>query len=573
MAQIKSPKKQKAKTRGPVNRGRAKLRGLRARLKNMQARNQQQLATADSRLRAHVEASQSTSDDLSSLLAGTDIAVVFLDPLLRVRRYTPQARELLDLTPSHIGRPLAEVVRKFTDPPFDADARDVLARGEMIKREVVADGGRHFIRRLLPHRTADNRIEGLIITFMDITDRTRTEEELQASKAAAEEANRLKDEFLATLSHELRTPLGAILLWAKLLENEGMTNPQQLREGISAIKTSAEAQKELIEDLLDMSRITLGNLRLKPREVELLPVLHDALEAIKPAAAAKSLTVKTDLAADAGVVLIDPDRIRQVVWNLLTNAVKFTPAGGHLEVGLRRHGAEIEIWVKDNGKGIDPAFLPHVFERFRQAETSHSQFQGGIGLGLAIARQLVELHGGIIVAESGGLNRGAKFTVRLPLPAVGNRSSVVKRAGAVVPRRKTRASDLKGVKILFVEDDRETRSAVAGLLQRIGIAITEADSASAAMKFYQESRFDLILSDIGMPVEDGYTLIRRIRNLETARRVKPVPAVALTAFARETDRQMAIEAGFAKHLGKPVDFDEMLSAIRDVLRNGAAEQH
>ncbi|HTW95325.1 MAG TPA: HAMP domain-containing sensor histidine kinase, partial [Tepidisphaeraceae bacterium] len=240
--------------------------------------------------------------------------------------------------------------------------------------------------------------------------------QLHATQEEYRAANHAKDEFLAMLSHEIRTPLGAILLWAKLLDPEKPISPENLREGLSAIRTSAEAQKELIEDLLDMSRITMKHLRLNLREVELLPVVRDALTLIKPAADTKGVTVSAHLSHEAGVVRIDPDRMRQIVWNLLSNAVKFTPARGKVEVCVRRRGDEIDIGVKDTGKGITAEFLPHIFERFRQADTTHDRANGGIGLGLAITRELVQMHGGTIAGHSDGPGRGAIFAVRMSLP-------------------------------------------------------------------------------------------------------------------------------------------------------------
>jgi len=408
--------------------------------------------------------------------------------------------------------------------------------------------------------------DGTVVEYcIDISDRKKVEAELRASKAAAEEANRVKDAFLATLSHELRTPLGAILLWTKILEGKTVT-PEQVREGISAIKLSAEAQKELIEDLLDMSRITTGNLRLKPRDIDLLPVIRDALDAIKPAASARDIALRARLDDHAGVVHADPDRLRQIVWNLLTNAVKFTPPGGKVDVALKRRNDDVEIRVADSGAGIGPDFLPYVFQPFRQAETSNTRSISGIGLGLAIARQLVELHGGAIVPESAGLGKGATFTVRLPLPVVKDRRP---RAGAFTVRNKSRQpsrlANLAGATILFVDDDRETRGALNALFTRAGMKVLEAGSAEAARKLLRHSLPDILVGDVAMPDEDGYALIRSVRLLEREQNLTPIPAIALTAFARETDKRIAIDAGFWEHIGKPVDFDYLLERINDLL--------
>jgi PAS domain S-box-containing protein len=261
--------------------------------------------------------------------------------------------------------------------------------------------------------------DGTIIEYcIDVSDRKRTEDELYASKLAAEEANRMKDEFLAVLSHELRTPLSAILLWVKMLQDRLTPDNKRLSEGLSAIKSNADAQQELINDLLDVSRITSGQLRLEMRQVDLPPIVRAAVDDIAPTAEAKGVNLKADLLSSAIIVRADAARLRQIVWNLLTNAVKFTPARGHVEVSLHRVNGEIEIRVSDTGRGIPPDLLPHVFERFRQADLSTTRTEGGMGLGLTIVKQLVELHGGSVVAESAGAGRGARFSVRLPIAQV-----------------------------------------------------------------------------------------------------------------------------------------------------------
>ena len=298
-------------------------------------------------------------------------------------------------------------------------------------------------------------------------------------------------------------------------------------------------------------------------------MIRDALEAIRPAATAKHVGVSAELAMGTGTVMIDPDRIRQVVWNLLTNAVKFTPSGGRVDVELGRLDGAVEIRVRDSGQGIEPDFLPHVFERFRQADSSHARAQGGIGLGLAIAKQLVELHGGTIDADSAGTRKGATGTVHLPLPPIRTGVTAKRVRGSrcvlgVPSKDRIGFGGTQGA--VCGRRPRNTRGGNAASAAARGMIVTEAESVSSAMRCYDNSPPDLILSDIGMPVEDGYMLIRRIRNEEAKKGRKRVPAIALTAFARETDRRMAIEAGFGRHLGKPVDFEEMVSAIRDVLK-------
>jgi PAS domain S-box-containing protein len=420
-----------------------------------------------------------------------------------------------------------------------------------------------------------------LTTLTDISGRIRHEQErriaeeqiaqAQRERATAEAANEAKDRFLATLSHELRTPISAILLWAKLLQESPVSNLEQLREGLHAIATSAEVQKELIEDLLDMSRIAAGKMRLLRREIELVPVVRDAFNAIQPSAIAKKVSVSADFDPAVGTVRVDPDRVRQIVWNLLTNAVKFTPAGGKARLQIMRRGSEVDIEVTDSGSGIPPEFLPHVFESFQQADSSNTRSHSGIGLGLTIVKQLVELHGGTIIAYSEGIDRGSKLAVRLPLPELSQRqiAPVSEMESHVDPIE----DDWAGGSVLVVEGDPETRSALTTLLRQTGLQVTEADSAASAIESFSRSQPDLLISDIGLPGMDGYALINRIRKDEAVSHHASVPAIALTAFAREADRRMAIEAGYQEHVGKPVEPTQLLTAIKCVMHSRQAALH
>jgi len=790
----------------------------------MQSLNEE-LSTVNNQLQAKIEEHQAAHSDLASLLASTDMAVLFLDTRFRIRRYTPQVRELLDLLESDLGRPLSDLARKFTDPDLIADAQAVLATLQPREREVAGERGRCYLRRVTAYRTGDNRIDGVVVTFVDIsarlqaesalraseeqfrraiedaplpvilqaeggevyqisrawteatgyglkdvptldawlnlaqgdgaaelrrqvrelfagdrrslevelairtlagaerrwsfsaslpgtlqdgrrfvvgmavditarheaeaalreneerlrllvegvpefamimldpsglitswndgagrllgygdaeaigrevamlftpedrqgrvpereiaqaavtgrakderwhirkdgsrfwasgalaalwhpdgslrgfvkvmrdeTLRRRAEEATRASTEAALTANRMKDEFLASLSHELRTPLNAILLWAKLLQGTVAAGREpQLAEGLAAITRGAEAQKALIEDLLDVSRISSGNLRLQVREIELAGVVREAIESIEPTADAKQVTVHAELGPDLGVVRADPDRLRQIVWNLLTNAVKFTPQGGRIEVALRRLKDEVEIKVADTGAGISADFLPAVFDRFRQGDASKARLHGGVGLGLAIAKQLAELHGGTVTAHSQGPNQGATFVVRLPLPRVVVAHASMQVAAAAPGNGDADAALLRGLTLLLVEDDVESRQALVVLLGRAGLKVVEAGTAAAALESFDASPPDLIVSDISLPGEDGYALIRRIRAREVQSGSVPVPAVALTAYAGEGDRRMALEAGYQQHVGKPIGPDELLVELRAVVRRG-----
>jgi PAS domain S-box-containing protein len=412
----------------------------------------------------------------------------------------------------------------------------------------------------------------VIGAVLDITERKRSEVERtdlfdreQAARAEAEAASRLKDEFLATLSHELRTPLSAILLWSKLLKG-GPSDPEQLAEGLSAITTSAEAQKELIDDLLDTSRITSGKLRLQLREVHLVTLINEAVEAVQPAAQAREVLVSTKIESSGGAVLADPDRLRQVMWNLLTNAVKFTPKGGTVVTTLAQGAGGVTVSVADTGQGIPTDFLPHVFERFRQADASSTRRFGGMGLGLAITKQLVELHGGTITATSPGPGAGSTFTVHLPLPPVRAKRAAPKAAAAKAAGGAKPVTALHEAAILLVEDDAQTRHAIATTLRRAGATVTAVDSAADALAAFDRSRPDLLVSDIGLPSMNGYELMREIRAREAkAGAAAPVPAVALTAFVRPDDERKAMDAGFGQHLGKPVDPEHLLAVLAKMI--------
>jgi PAS domain S-box-containing protein len=413
-----------------------------------------------------------------------------------------------------------------------------------------------------------------LTAMTDVSGRARIEQErkqaqdqileMMQERSAAEAANEAKDRFLAVVSHELRTPLSAILLWSKLLQDTPLTDTRQIREGLHAIQSSGEAQKELVEDLLDLSRITTGQLRLEMKDVELIPIVRDALTAITPAAQAKQIELTVELDPMVGVVRIDPDRLRQVVWNLLTNAVKFTPSGGHVLLAITRLGGEVEIRVSDTGRGIEESFLPHVFESFRQADSSHSRSYSGIGVGLTIVKQLVELHGGTIHAHSAGVDKGSTFLIRLPLP-----ESALKLSNRGRPSRdflENASEAVGGRRVLLVEDDPDTRRAVAQILRDAGLRVTEVESAHSALREFEQSRPDLLISDIGMPGMDGYALIQQVRRQESTARQLPVPAIAFTAFAHPRDCEQAFQAGYQQHLAKPVEPEQLLNAVVQALR-------
>jgi PAS domain S-box-containing protein len=385
----------------------------------------------------------------------------------------------------------------------------------------------------------------------------------------AREASRLKDEFLATLSHELRTPLNAMLGWARLVRTGGL-DAETVAKALESIERNTQAQSQLVSDILDVSRIITGKLHIARRPLDLAPVVEAALDAIQPAADAKGVVLCASL--DRSLRMTgDADRLLQVVWNLLSNAVKFSRSGGCVNVGTQGAGDQIEIEVEDTGVGIDADFLPYVFDRFRQADASTTRHHGGLGLGLAIVRHLVELHGGTVAAESEGSGRGARFTVRLPAGVV---------AGAEtqpVPDRTKKEADvfrkvlqsLDGVRVLVVDDEADTRELVKMTLKQYGATVAEAASAEEAMSTFRGFSPAAVIADIGMPGEDGYTLVRRLRSLP-ADQGGDVPAIALTAYARQQDREQALGAGFNLHLAKPVEPSELAWAVVSLVRRSAS---
>ncbi len=769
---------------------------------------------------------EALTGDLDNLLSSTDIAVIFLDTHLRVRRFTPAVSDLLQLIPADIGRPLADMAQKFTDGDLLTDAAQVLSKLTPRESEVASHSGRWYLRRTLPYRTESNRIEGVVLTFVDITARKRaeqalatTQERLQAvieqlpaavliieqpsrhllfanrraaalfnqsfplpqighdwsatipalrgvhndgrayephewplartlaneevvldeelhfvridgthvalsmstspvrnragevaaavavfwditerkrteialreseerlrlliesaqdfaifmldikgnivswgagaeratgyreadilgqpgallftpeDRAAAipeeelrraaetgraederwhlrqdgrrfwasgvmaaardahgallgfvkvmrdrterraidarlqealqsaqqlrlraEGANRAKDEFISTVSHELRTPLNTIRLWSRMLVG-GMVQGEDVIKGGQIIDRAALAQQQLVDDLLDVSRIAAGHLRLDMRDAPLNRAIEGAIETIRPFAEDHHITLAVSLSPKVGSVRIDPDRIQQVAWNLLTNAVKFTPPGGRVAVHSRRVNGTVEIEVSDTGAGIASEFLPHVFDRFRQGDVGTARRHSGLGLGLAIAKQLVELHGGTIAAQSEGEGHGATFTVYLPLE---------RQLAVPLEQRADALRDpkvLQGIDVLLVEDEPTAREATARLLVQFGAQVRPAPSAARARELFEALRPDVILADVGMAGEDGYALIRALRDLEKKRSLPRTPAIAVTAFARTEDRERALAAGFDGHLPKPVNSDRLIDLL------------
>ena len=427
-------------------------------------------------------------------------------------------------------------------------------------------------------RDADGRPRALNGVDMDITEQKEIEarrEALlaaeQAARAEAERLGRMKDEFLATLSHELRTPLNAILGWIGILQGR-MGDEALQRKALGVIDRNAHLQAQLIEDLLDMNRILSGKLRLSPRPTSLASVAQAAVETVKPMADAKGVELEIDLHPGSGVVYGDPDRLQQIAWNMLSNAIKFTARGGVVRVALANEGEAFTLAVSDTGLGIASEFLPHVFERFRQADATAARRHGGLGLGLAIVRQIAELHGGTARVASEGLGQGSTFTLVLPsledsapegaaLPPSGERAHL----STAPPSDELPALMLTGIRVLVVDDQPDTREFLERLLVERGALVTLAASAAEALAHLEIAVPDVLVADIGMPDVDGYELIRRVRRRERARG-GAVPAAALTAFAREEDRERALAAGYEEHVPKPVTPSALFAVVARLAR-------
>ncbi len=389
----------------------------------------------------------------------------------------------------------------------------------------------------------------------------RNKQALEKAFNQVEEASRLKDEFLATVSHELRTPLNAVLGWTTLLRSNNLDEPGRKR-ALETIERNARSQQQLVEDLLDVSRAISGKLRLDARPVEARKFIEEAVEALRPTAQARQVRVTQTIESNLNHVYGDPTRLRQIVWNLLSNAIKFSHRGGLVRISAQRIDSNLEITVKDNGQGIAPEFLPFVFERFRQADMTTTRAHGGLGLGLAIVRQLVELHSGTVRVASPGLGQGATFTATLPL-MTGHKAA--KRPHESNQTTKM-TMDLKGVRVLVVDDEVDTRDLLKTVLSKHGARVTTAPSAAVALNLMSRVKPDVLISDVGMPDIDGYALMRQIRALPPERGGQ-VPAVALTAYAREQDRKRAIDAGYQLHLSKPIEINQLSASVAHLINN------
>jgi signal transduction histidine kinase/DNA-binding response OmpR family regulator len=426
--------------------------------------------------------------------------------------------------------------------------------------EVVAD----------PAFDEDATVAAVVLTVKDVTERKRSQEQMaellareQAARHEAEQLNRIKDEFLATVSHELRTPLNAIVGWVHLLRT-GQLDAASTAQAIETIARNAQLQGQLVADILDVSRIVAGKLRVERRVVDLSDVIREALETVRPAAESKKITIDAHLEPAARWFKGDPDRLQQVVWNLLSNAIKFTPQGGRVMVELGFVDSSIRILVEDNGPGIAPSFLPHVFDRFRQADATTTRPHGGLGLGLAIVRHLVELHGGTVTARNKATDSGAVFEVILPRPDIRPGEVALARSTSAEPDEQTPAGGvdlpLKGTRVLVVDDDADARALLRFILTRAGAIVSAASTAAEGSRRLRSERPHVLVADIEMPGEDGYSLISSIRSLSPSEG-GTTPAAALTAYAGNRDRARVLESGFQAHIPKPVLPSELIAIV------------
>jgi signal transduction histidine kinase/CheY-like chemotaxis protein len=503
-----------------------------------------------------------------------DRGVFITDDQLIVRRWNQWLASRTGKSAADaIGQPLFDLFPDLVDRGLAASYNDALAGEVRILSQrfhkYLLPITRNFHGAGLTEMAQSARIEpltdgqtvvGTITLIEDVTERVISERELRTQIAAsdearrvAEEASRLKDEFLATLSHEIRTPLNAVIGWTRILQTQPSVRSRA--HALEVIERNAMSQMRLVEDLLDMARIISGKLRLKIDTVSLADVAQAAIDVVSPGAAAKKIAIETSFAEDVLPVNGDSERLQQVVWNLLSNALKFTDAGGRVCVDVAADGANVRLSVRDNGQGVSPEFIPYVFDRFRQADASTSRRHGGLGLGLSLVRQIVELHGGKVSVESAGVMKGSTFSVSLPAAAGADRHLLVH---PVFSEPVT----LDGISILIVDDENDARELLVAMLQNFGASVRAIGSANEAIDLLKRGVLtpDILVSDVGMPDTDGFALIRSIRALDSPK-ARSLPAIAVTAYANPEDRVRALVAGYQNHIPKPVDPNALAAAI------------
>ena len=539
--------------------------------------------------------SEITANRLAALVASSDDAIIGKDLNLIVTSWNSGAERIFGYTAEEM---IGTSIMRLIPPDRLEEETEILSRIRRGQRSdhfetvrLAKDGRRlNLSMTISPIMDASGHVIGASKVARDISERKKAEEALKKAmeeaevanrarlqlldsereaRSQAERASRMKDEFLATLSHELRTPLNAVLGWANILRH-GNLQGEELKQGLDIIERNARIQAQIIEDLLDMSRIISGKVRLDMQWIELSAVLNESIETLRSTAQAKGVFLQAWLDPFARPIYGDPNRLQQVFWNLLNNAIKFTPKDGKVEVVLKHASAEVQVSVIDTGEGIAPEFLPYIFDRFQQGDSSTTRRHGGLGLGLAIVKQLIELHGGNVRVQSDGLGKGATFSVRLPLTAVYSEPKKEGHPPEATPRENHPMPEvsLTGIQVLVVDDEIDARDLVKKLLETAGATVSAAGSASEAMEHILAGRPDVLVCDIGMQEEDGYSLIRRLRTIEK-KEGGVLPAVALSAYARSEDRTKAIRSGFQIHLAKPVEPTELLAVISSLAGRAA----
>lgn len=531
--------------------------------------------TRDLTRRREAEEHLRQSEEIFRLLVASvkDYAIFLLDPEGNVATWNAGAQAIKGYTPQeiigkHFSTFYPEQDKLAGKPAMELRVARAEGRYEEEGWRIRKDGSR-FWANVVITAVHDERgkLRGFAKVTRDMTDRKRSEDarlkadedrrRAEASYRAAEEANQAKDEFLMTLSHELRTPMTAIMGWSRLLPTLSPDDPV-VPQALASIARSADLQAQLIDDVLDISRIVSGKLRLNVQEVDVNQVLSSAVDAVRPSAAARNTTITTSFAGNVGNIMADPTRLQQIVWNLLANAVKFTANDGRVEINAQRRASSIQITVKDNGVGIEPAFLPHIFEPFRQAETPHTRVHGGLGLGLSIVRYLTEAQGGTVTVESGGKGKGAMFTITLPVTASSAPVAVRHSTSHYSDEVHSMAGRLSGMRVLVVDDDPEARSLVTATLRQAGALVTTVRSAPDALSELKKTKVDIVLTDVAMPNIDGYQLAERIRELSDFGGIK---LIALSAFPI---LEGSNRAAFDAYLNKPIDPFKLVDSIVSV---------
>jgi two-component system CheB/CheR fusion protein len=507
----------------------------------------EELRTVNDELQGRNEETSHVSDDLNNTLASIKLPMVMLGCDLRVRRFTPAAATLLNLIPTDLGRPFGDLGSVFNIPDLQIMLLDVIATAAVKEQEVQDRTGHWYLLALHPYRTADHRIDGVVLLLRDIDEDKRTKEQLK-------QANEAKDQFLAVLSHELRTPLTPVLATVSMLqEDDGLS--ADTRESLEIVRRNVELEARLIDDLLDATRIARGKVQLDRHPVELCTIIDRTVEVCKPDIEARKLEFEVDAQEGSCVVLGDASRLQQVFWNLLKNAVKFTPHEGRVGIRCRRMDGQAVVEVRDSGEGISPEVLPQLFKPFEQGGMRTTRQFGGLGLGLSISKALVEMHGGTITAQSQGKSHGSTFRVTLPMH--------VQPADAREAARSTEHPEARPVprplRIMLVEDHGDTARIMSRMLTRQGHEVQTAGDVASALRLTAEERFDLLISDLGLPDGSGHDLLRKLRASGQS-----LPAIALSGYGQQEDIQQSRAAGFAVHVIKPINAQQLYAAVHAV---------